>query len=483
MSKIKTTFICNDCGANFAKWQGQCTSCKNWNSISEEVILKPKNNSSNFAKWQGQCTSCKNWNSISEEVILKPKNNSWEKNSVVNIKDSTPQKISNIIYKEEDRLVTLDTEFNRVLGGGIVPGSLILLGGEPGIGKSTLLLQVAIKLPYKTLYISGEESQSQIKMRANRMNHESEDCYILTEISLENIFKQIEKIKPQILIVDSIQTLKTDLIDSAPGSVSQIKTCTSELINFAKKTSTPVIIIGHITKDGNIAGPKILEHMVDTVLQFEGDRNHVYRILRVNKNRFGSTNEIGVYEMNVKGLKEITNPSEILISKKNQELSGNAISATIEGMRPFMIEVQALVSTAVYGTPQRSSTGYNSKRLNMLLAVLEKRVGFRLASKDVFLNITGGISVDDTALDLAVVAAIISSNEDLILNEKYCFAAEVGLSGEIRPVQRLEQRITEAEKLGFSAIFISKFSKLNISPKSIKIIYLSKIEDLINNLN
>ncbi|MGY8919837.1 MAG: DNA repair protein RadA [Flavobacteriales bacterium] len=452
MSKIKTTFICNDCGANFAKWQGQCTSCKNWNSISEEVILKPKNNS-------------------------------WEQNSVVNIKDSTPQKISNIIYKEEDRLVTLDTEFNRVLGGGIVPGSLILLGGEPGIGKSTLLLQVAIKLPYKTLYISGEESQSQIKMRANRMNHESEDCYILTEISLENIFKQIEKIKPQILIVDSIQTLKTDLIDSAPGSVSQIKTCTSELINFAKKTSTPVIIVGHITKDGNIAGPKILEHMVDTVLQFEGDRNHVYRILRVNKNRFGSTNEIGVYEMNVKGLKEITNPSEILISKKNQELSGNAISATIEGMRPFMIEVQALVSTAVYGTPQRSSTGYNSKRLNMLLAVLEKRVGFRLASKDVFLNITGGISVDDTALDLAVVAAIISSNEDLILNEKYCFAAEVGLSGEIRPVQRLEQRITEAEKLGFSTIFISKFSKLNISPKSIKIIYLSKIEDLINNLN
>ena len=452
MSKIKTTFVCNDCGSNFPKWQGQCTSCKSWNSISEEVILKPKNNS-------------------------------WKKNNFDNIKTSTPQKISNIVYREEDRLVTLDTEFNRVLGGGIVPGSLILLGGEPGIGKSTLLLQVAIKLPYSTLYISGEESQSQIKMRANRMNYESDECYILTEISLESIFKQIEKIKPQILIIDSIQTLKTDLIDSAPGSISQIKTCTSELINFAKKTSTPVIIVGHITKDGNIAGPKILEHMVDTVLQFEGDRNHVYRILRVNKNRFGSTNEIGVYEMNVKGLKEISNPSEILISKKNQELSGNAISATIEGMRPFMIEVQALVSTAVYGTPQRSSTGYNSKRLNMLLAVLEKRVGFRLASKDVFLNITGGISVDDTALDLAVVAAIISSNEDLILNEKYCFAAEVGLSGEIRPVQRLEQRITEAEKLGFSTIFISKFSKLNISPKSIKIIYLSKIEDLINNLN
>ena len=452
MSKVKTTFVCNNCGSNFPKWQGQCTSCKSWNTISEEVVLQPKNNT-------------------------------WETEGVKNIKSSTPQKISNIVYKEEDRLVTSDTEFNRVLGGGVVPGSLILLGGEPGIGKSTLLLQIAIRLPYSTLYVSGEESQSQIKMRANRMDHESDDCYVLTEISLESIFKQIEKTKPQILIIDSIQTLKTELVDSAPGSVSQIKTCTSELINFAKKTSTPVIIIGHITKDGNIAGPKILEHMVDTVLQFEGDRNHVYRILRVNKNRFGSTNEIGVYEMNVKGLKEITNPSEILISKKNQELSGNAISATIEGMRPFMIEVQALVSTAVYGTPQRSSTGYNSKRLNMILAVLEKRVGFRLASKDVFLNITGGISVEDTALDLAVVAAVISSNEDLVLNEKYCFAAEVGLSGEIRPVQRLEQRITEAEKLGFSKIFISKFSKLNISPKSIKIIYLSKIEDLINNLN
>jgi len=452
MSKVKTTFICNNCGTNFPKWQGQCTSCKSWNSISEEVILKTKSNT-------------------------------WETESIKSVKSTIPQKISNIVYKEENRLVTSDTEFNRVLGGGIVPGSLTLLGGEPGIGKSTLLLQIAIRLPYSTLYVSGEESQSQIKMRANRMNHESDECYVLTEISLESIFKQIKKIQPQILIIDSIQTLKTELVDSAPGSVSQIKTCTSELINFAKKTSTPVIIIGHITKDGNIAGPKILEHMVDTVLQFEGDRNHVYRILRVNKNRFGSTNEIGVYEMNVKGLKEINNPSEILISKKNQELSGNAISATIEGMRPFMIEVQALVSTAVYGTPQRSSTGYNSKRLNMLLAVLEKRVGFRLASKDVFLNITGGISVDDTALDLAVVAAIISSNEDLVLNEKYCFAAEVGLSGEIRPVQRLEQRITEAEKLGFSKIFISKFSKLNISTKSIKIIFLSKIEDLINNLN
>jgi DNA repair protein RadA/Sms len=452
MSKIKTTFICNVCGSNYSKWQGQCNSCKSWNSISEEAIKKSNRNS-------------------------------WENEIVNNIIPSTPQKISDIVYKEEDRLYTSDFEFNRVLGGGIIPGSLILLGGEPGIGKSTLLLQISVRLPYSTLYVSGEESQSQIKMRANRMNHESDDCYILTETNLESIFKQVQKIKPQILILDSIQTLKTDILDAAPGSISQIKTCTSELINFAKKTSTPVIIIGHITKDGNIAGPKILEHMVDTVLQFEGDRNHIYRILRVNKNRFGSTNEIGVYEMNVEGLKEITNPSEILISKKNQELSGNAISATIEGMRPFMIEVQALVGTAVYGTPQRSSTGYNSKRLNMLLAVLEKRVGFRLALKDVFLNITGGISVEDTALDLAVVAAIISSNEDIVLNEKYCFAAEIGLSGEIRPVQRLEQRITEAEKLGFSKIFISKFSKFNVSLKSIKIIYLSKIEDLINNLN
>ena len=448
MSKTKTTFICNDCGSNFPKWQGQCTSCKSWNSISEEVILKPKNNS-------------------------------WEKNNFDNIKTSTPQKISNIVYREEDRLVTLDAEFNRVLGGGIVPGSLILLGGEPGIGKSTLLLQVAIKLPYSTLYISGEESQSQIKMRANRMNHESDECYILTEISLESIFKQVEKIKPQILIIDSIQTLKTDLIDSAPGSISQIKTCTSELINFAKKTSTPVIIIGHITKDGNIAGPKILEHMVDTVLQFEGDRNHVYRILRAQKNRFGATSEIGIYEMISHGLRQVSNPSEVLISEKEEVLSGHAIAATVEGIRPLMIEVQALVSSAVYGTPQRSSTGFNAKRLNMLLAVLEKRAGFALGSKDVFINITGGINVEDPALDIAVIAALLSSYHDVPIAQNICFAAEIGLSGEIRPVARAEIRIQEAEKLGYESIVISKFSKLGTNPKSIQIQAFSKVENLV----
>ena len=447
MKKVKTTFFCNECGAQYAKWQGQCTSCKSWNTIQEEIIDKsiPK-------KWE----SSANYRKVSKAV-----------------------KINEIVYNSEDRLTTLDNEFNRVLGGGIVPGSLILLGGEPGIGKSTLLLQISLNIAFKTLYVSGEESKNQIKMRSNRIKYNNDNCYILTETNVENIFQHIEKIKPEILIIDSIQTLNTNLIDSASGSVSQIKTCTTELINFAKESSTPVLLIGHITKDGNIAGPKILEHMVDTVLQFEGDRNYLYRILRVNKNRFGSTNEIGVYEMSINGLKEINNPSEILITKKNQCLSGNAISATIEGMRPFMIEVQALVSTAVYGTPQRSATGFNSKRLNMLLAVLEKRAGFKLGVKDVFLNITGGISVEDTAIDLAVIAAILSSNDEIVISKGFCFAAEIGLSGEVRPVQRVEQRIIEAEKLGFSSIFISKFNSISISPKKIKVIYLSKIEDLL----
>ena len=451
MAKKKTTFVCQSCGNQSAKWLGKCPQCSEWNSFIEEIINQESSGS--FSTSRGK--------------VNKPKS----------LKDVQPL--------TQKRLIFEDVELNRVLGGGAIPGSLILLGGEPGIGKSTLMLQVALKnSQYKVLYVSGEESDEQIKTRADRILTETnENIYILTETDTQIILKSAENVSPDFIVIDSIQTLHSDKLDSAPGTVSQIRECTFEILAFAKSNSIPVFIVGHINKEGSLAGPKVLEHMVDTVLQFEGDRNHVYRILRVNKNRFGSTNEIGVYEMNVKGLKEITNPSEILISKKNQELSGNAISATIEGMRPFMIEVQALVSTAVYGTPQRSSTGYNSKRLNMLLAVLEKRVGFRLASKDVFLNITGGISVDDTALDLAVVAAVISSNEDIVLNEKYCFAAEVGLSGEIRPVQRLEQRITEAEKLGFSKIFISKFSKLNISPKSIKIIYLSKIEDLINNLN
>ncbi|EPR69987.1 DNA repair protein RadA [Winogradskyella psychrotolerans RS-3] len=387
--------------------------------------------------------------------------------------------INDIDTSQEARLDMQDGEFNRVLGGGMVHGSLTLLGGEPGIGKSTLLLQIALKLQYKTLYVSGEESQKQIKMRAERINPNSSNCYILTETKTQNIFKQIEALEPDIVVIDSIQTLHSDYIESSAGSISQIKECTTELIKFAKETATPVLLIGHITKDGHIAGPKILEHMVDTVLQFEGDRNHVFRILRANKNRFGSTNELGIYEMQGSGLREVSNPSEILISEKDEELSGNAVAATLEGLRPLMIEVQALVSTAVYGTPQRSATGFNAKRLNMLLAVLEKRAGFRLGAKDVFLNITGGITVDDPAIDLAVVASILSSNEDVALPSTYCFAAEVGLSGEIRPVQRVEQRILEAEKLGFTTIFVSKYNKIALKNTVIKIQLISKIEDLV----
>ena len=412
-------------------------------------------------------------------MIQKAEKSNWKTPSNSSKRVSKPLLINEIDVSQEARMQTSDEEFNRVLGGGIVPGSLILLGGEPGIGKSTLLLQIALKLQYKTLYVSGEESQKQIKMRAERINPSSNNCYILTETKTQNIFKQIEALEPDIVVVDSIQTLHSDYIESSSGSISQIKECTTELIKFAKETNTPVVLIGHITKDGNIAGPKILEHMVDTVLQFEGDRNHVFRILRANKNRFGSTNEIGIYEMQGSGLREVSNPSEILISKKDEELSGNAIAATLEGMRPLMIEVQALVSTAVYGTPQRSATGFNAKRLNMLLAVLEKRAGFRLGAKDVFLNITGGITVDDPAIDLAVVAAILSSNEDEALQKDFCFAAEVGLSGEIRPVQRVEQRILEAEKLGFSTIFVSKYNKISLKNTTIKIQLISKIEDLI----
>lgn len=449
MAKVKTTFFCQNCGSQYAKWQGQCTSCKEWNTIAEEVIQKPEK-----SDWKTAETTTK--------LVSKP------------------LKINEIDASQEARLHMQDTEFNRVLGGGMVPGSLTLLGGEPGIGKSTLLLQIALKLEYKTLYVSGEESQKQIKMRAERINPNGNNCYILTETKTQNIFKQIASLKPEIVIIDSIQTLHSDYIESSAGSISQIKECTTELIKFAKETATPVLLIGHITKDGHIAGPKILEHMVDTVLQFEGDRNHVFRILRANKNRFGSTNELGIYEMQGSGLREVSNPSEILISEKDGELSGNAIAATIEGLRPLMIEVQALVSTAVYGTPQRSATGFNAKRLNMLLAVLEKRAGFRLGAKDVFLNITGGITVDDPAIDLAVVAAILSSNEDVALQSDYCFAAEVGLSGEIRPVQRVEQRILEAEKLGFSTVFVSKYNKIALKKTAIKIQRISKIEDLVS---
>lgn len=450
MAKVKTTFFCQNCGAQYAKWQGQCTSCKSWNSIVEEVVQKP-----NKSDWKSST-------SLSKERVSKP------------------LKISEIDTSKTPRLNTTDNELNRVLGGGIVPGSLILLGGEPGIGKSTLILQLSLKLPYKTLYVSGEESQKQIKLRAERIHPNGEQCYILTETKTQHIFKQIESLEPDILVIDSIQTLQSEFIEASAGSVSQIKQCTSELMKFAKETATPVILIGHITKDGSIAGPKILEHMVDTVLQFEGDRNHVFRILRAHKNRFGSTHELGIYEMQGSGLREVQNPSEILISKKDSSLSGNAIAVTLEGMRPLLVEVQALVSSAVYGTPQRSATGFNAKRLNMLLAVLEKRAGFRLGAKDVFLNITGGITVDDPAIDLAVVAAILSSNNDDAITENFCFAAEVGLSGEIRPVQRVDQRIMEAEKLGFETIFIAKHNKFSLKSTKIQIQLLSKIEDLLN---
>ena len=456
MAKTKTSFFCQNCGASFAKWQGQCSSCKEWNTIAEEVIQKAEK-----VSWEvGESTKA-------------PLNRS---------RSAKPLKISEINTAAEARMDTQNGELNRVLGGGLVPGSLTLLGGEPGIGKSTLMLQIALQLPYKTLYVSGEESATQIKMRAERIHPDSENCYILTETKTQNIFRNIAEMEPDIVVIDSIQTLHTDYIESSPGSISQIRETATELIKFAKETATPVILIGHITKDGNIAGPKILEHMVDTVLQFEGDRNHIYRILRANKNRFGSTNELGIYEMQGSGLREVSNPSEILISKNDEDLSGTAIASTLEGMRPLMIEIQALVSTAVYGTPQRSATGYNAKRLNMILAVLEKRAGFKLGTKDVFLNVTGGISVDDPAIDLAVVAAVLSSNVDIAINKRMCFAAEVGLAGEVRPVPRVDQRILEAEKLGFETIVISKYCKLPKMNYGIQIVKVAKVHDVVRHL-
>lgn len=451
MAKVKTSFFCQNCGTQYPKWQGQCNSCREWNTIVEELIQKEE----------------------------KP---AWRASSAEPKRASKPLRINEIDTAAEQRMDTGDAELNRVLGGGLVPGSLTLLGGEPGIGKSTLLLQISLKLPYRTLYVSGEESQKQIKMRAERITGAADNCFILTETKTQNIFKQIETTTPEVVIIDSIQTLHSDYIESSAGSISQIRETTAELIKFAKESNVPVILIGHITKDGSIAGPKILEHMVDTVLQFEGDRNHVYRILRSLKNRFGSTAELGIYEMLGSGLREVANPSEILISHKEEELSGTAIATTLEGMRPLMVEIQALVSSAVYGTPQRSTTGYNAKRLNMILAVLEKRAGFRLGAKDVFLNITGGINVDDPAIDLAVVAAILSSNEDIPVNKDFCFAGEIGLSGEIRPVNRVEQRILEAEKLGFSTIFVSKYNKISLKDTLIDIKLVAKIEDVAGHL-
>ena len=447
MAKVKKAFFCQSCGAQNAQWQGQCNACKAWNTLVEEIIEKE---------------TPKEWVSDASQ------------------QNTVPIPINAIDVTQALRIKTNDEELNRVLGGGLVPGSVILLGGEPGIGKSTLLLQVSLSLNTNVLYISGEESQQQIKLRADRMGLSGENCFVLSQTETQKIFQQIQKIKPDLLIVDSIQTLHSNHIESGAGSVSQIRATAGELIQFAKNTNTPVILVGHITKDGNIAGPKILEHMVDTVLQFEGDRNHIYRILRAQKNRFGATSEIGIYEMISQGLRQVTNPSEVLISEKEEALSGHAIAATVEGIRPLMIEVQALVSSAVYGTPQRSSTGFNAKRLNMLLAVLEKRAGFSLGSKDVFINITGGITIEDPALDMAVVAALLSSYHDIPILQKICFAAEIGLSGEIRPIAKAEIRIQEAEKLGFEQIVVSKFSKLGRTPKSIKIKAFSKVENLVD---
>lgn len=451
-AKTKSAWFCQNCGVESAKWVGKCPSCGEWNTFVEEIVVKSKNVN-----------------------IVGSKGDSKNK----------PLKISEISSSEEKRYNTQNMELNRVLGGGLVPGSLILIGGEPGIGKSTLALQIALHLKsYKTLYVSGEESAQQIKLRGNRINADNDNCLIVSETSMENIFSHIKNTNPNIVVIDSIQTLATERIEAGPGSVSQIRECTSQLLQYAKQSAVPVLLIGHITKDGSLAGPKILEHMVDTVLQFEGDQNHMYRILRATKNRFGSTSEMGIYEMQHTGLREVSNPSELLLSQEDESLSGTAISASIEGMRPFLIEIQALVSSAAYGTPQRSSTGFDLRRLNMLLAVLEKRAGFRLSTKDVFLNIAGGIKVNDPAIDLAVIIAVLSSSTDISIPKEVCFAGEIGLSGEIRPVNRIDQRISEAEKLGFKQIFVPKHNLkgLDISKFKIKVHLVSKVGQVFQTL-
>ncbi|MGF1584043.1 MAG: DNA repair protein RadA [Bacteroidales bacterium] len=446
MAKTKTVFFCQNCGVDSPKWIGRCPSCKEWNTYVEEKVSGSGKKSSG-------------------ESRIRP----------------VPELISEISSVSEPRIRTHSDEFNRILGSGIVPGSVILLGGEPGIGKSTLALQIAMHTPsLKTLYISGEESNRQIKLRADRIGGDNGSCYILCETNLEAIYAQLQNIDPDVVIIDSVQTLQSDIIESPAGSVSQIRECTAGLLRFAKESATPVILIGHITKEGGLAGPKLLEHIVDVVLQFEGDHNHLYRILRSLKNRFGSTSEIGLYEMQSEGMREVTNPSELLITRHEEDISGVAIAATVDGMRPFLIEIQALVSSAAYGTPQRSSTGFDLRRLNMLLAVLEKRAGFRLAAKDVFLNIAGGLKVTDPAIDLAVISAILSSDTDLAIRQDICFAGEVGLSGEIRPVGRLDQRIGEAEKMGFTKMIVSSFNKKTDSQRNYKIevLRVGKVEDL-----
>jgi len=456
MAKIKTAYFCQNCGVESAKWVGKCPSCGEWNTYVEEVIQKE----------EGQRGAWKPGNTDPKKV-------------------SKPKRLKEINYEEQSRLVSGDEELDRVLGGGIVPGSLVLIGGEPGIGKSTLMLQIALMLRHtKILYVSGEESENQIKMRSERMKYQSDQCYVLSETNTQHIFQQIELLKPDLLVIDSIQTLHSQYVASAAGSVSQVRECTAELMKFAKQTGTPVFLIGHITKDGSIAGPKILEHMVDTVLQFEGDRHLSYRILRTSKNRFGSTNELGIYEMHADGLKAVTNPSDILLTQREEQLNGVAIGAMLEGNRPLLIEIQSLVSPATYGTPQRSSTGHDAKRLNMLLAVLEKRGGMRLGQQDVFLNVAGGLRVDDPGLDLSVCASIISSHEDSPIDPGICFAGEVGLGGEIRAVNRIESRIAEAAKMGFQKIILSRYAIKGLDQRkfSIEISPVGKLEEMYRHL-
>ncbi len=452
MTKIKKIFICANCGANSPKWVGKCPSCEEWNTYQEEVVVL---------------------NTTEEE-----KKKSWK--NTANQNSPQPIPLTEIRSGNTQRLVTPDSEFNRVLGGGIVGGSLILIGGQPGIGKSTLMLQVALTIPSKILYVSGEESEEQIKMRSDRIGNPKSDCYILTETNTSKILTHAHQLQPDLMVIDSIQTLSSPHIESTPGSISQVRDCAGELQRFAKETGIPVIIIGHITKDGAIAGPKLLEHIVDAVLQFEGDRNYTYRILRTIKNRFGSTDEMGIYEMQANGLREVSNPSELLLSQNEENLSGSAVSATMEGLRAMLIESQALVSTAVYGTPQRTATGFDLRRLSMLLAVLEKRMGFPFGQNDVFLNIAGGIKVDDPAIDLGIVAALISSLEDISIPSDICFAGEVGLSGEIRAVNRIDQRIQEADRLGFKQIFISKYNTKGLDTRryNIDIFTIGKVEEL-----
>ncbi len=452
MSKTRTAFFCSNCGYESAKWLGKCPACEQWNTFVEEVITKDN----------------------------KPAETDWKKFSS-DKKKIKPISINEVISGEEKRIVTADAELNRVLGGGIVAGSIVLVAGEPGIGKSTLFLQNGLLLKnIITLYVSGEESEQQIKMRADRLKIQNENFYLLTETSTQTIFQEIKKLNPQLVIVDSIQTLQSPYIESSPGSVSQIRECAAEFQRFAKETNTPVFLIGHITKDGNIAGPKILEHMVDTVLQFEGDRHYAYRILRTLKNRFGSASELGIYEMTDSGMQGVNNPSEILITQKEDQLSGVAIAATIEGMRPLLIEAQALVTQSVYGTPQRTVSGFDLRRLQLLLAVLEKRGGFHFGVKDVFLNIAGGLKVEDPSIDLAVLCALLSSYEDVSLPEHTCFAGEVGLSGEIRAVNRIEQRIAEAEKLGFEKILVSKYNQKGLKNQkfNIEVVSMGRVDEV-----